>query len=56
MAAQETKPMKPGVCIPWEQRAREYAQICGDEKIVRQVWEETDQLAYLYVWFVLTLF
>lgn len=43
-------PPKPGACIPWEQRVKEYATILGDEEVVRKVWEETDLLAYLYIW------
>ncbi|MCS7239115.1 MAG: hypothetical protein NZ899_12730 [Thermoguttaceae bacterium] len=40
----------PGVCFPWEEKAREFPPIKGDEKLVRQIWEELDTLAYLYIW------
>ena len=43
-------PLKPGVCIPWEQRVKEYSKILGDKDIVKRVWEEIDTLAYLYIW------
>ncbi len=43
-------PPKPGACIPWVLRVKEYATILGDEEVVRKVWEETDLLAYLYIW------
>jgi len=43
-------PVKPGVCIPWEQRVKEYPQILGDAAVVQRVWEQIDTLAYLYVW------
>ena len=52
----KSQSIEPGVCIPWEERLKEYARITGDEKIVQRVWEDTDRLAYLYIWFVLTLF
>jgi hypothetical protein len=44
------EPIKPGVCIPWEQRVKEYARIMGDEEVVKRIWEQTDTLAYLYIW------
>jgi len=56
MSEQEKRTRKPGVCVPWEERLKEYPKIMGDEKIVQKVWEETDMLAYLYIWFCLTLF
>jgi len=51
----ETK-KKPGVCIPWEEKLRELPQICGDEQLMRQVWEDVDSLAYLYIWHCLVSF
>jgi hypothetical protein len=55
--AEPTKAVKkPGVCIPWEERIQEYPKIMGDPDIVRKAWEDMDMLAYLYVWFTLTLF
>jgi len=56
MAKQERKKTKAGVCIPWEEKRREFSEIMGDEKIVRKVWEEIDTLAYLYIWAVLIQF
>ena len=47
---QQSVPVKPGVCIPWEQRVKEYPQILGDAAVVQRVWEQIDTLAYLYVW------
>jgi hypothetical protein len=53
MAKKPRKPVKPGVCIPWEQRVKEYPKITGDPKVVQKAWEEIDTLAYLYIWFCL---
>lgn len=44
---------RPGVCIPWTEKAKEYEKIMGDEKVLQKSWEEIDMLAYLFVWFVL---
>lgn len=40
----------PGTCFPWEEKVRELPPIKGDENLIRQIWEETDTLAYLYIW------
>ncbi|MBN2328591.1 MAG: hypothetical protein JXR73_15725 [Candidatus Omnitrophica bacterium] len=45
--------LKPGVCIPWEDKRKEYPQILGDEKVAQKVWEDIDMLAYIYIWFCL---
>ena len=45
----QSKP-KPGVCVPWEEKAAELARISGDEQLVRRVWEDIDALAYTYIW------
>lgn len=46
---------KPGVCIPWEEKIKEYEKITGDKEIVKTVWEDVDNLAYQYIWFCLAL-
>lgn len=47
---------KPGVCIPWEERKKEYPKLLGDEEVVKKVWEEVDTLAYLFIWACLIQF
>jgi hypothetical protein len=50
-------PMKPGVCIPWEEKRKELPeQIPGDEKIVEDVWKNIDSLAHTYIWHCLVSF
>jgi len=46
----------PGVCIPWDQEKTQLPPICGDEPLVREIWEDVDALAYTYVWQVLLSF
>ncbi len=48
--------LRPGVCIPWEERRKEYEQMMGNEDIVKKAYEDLDLLAYLYIWFVLIQF
>jgi len=57
MAKKADKPKrKPGVCVPWEEKVKELPKITGDAKLVQRVWEETDSLAYTYVWHCLVSF
>lgn len=41
---------KPGVCIPWEEKRQELAEIVGDEELVQKIWEDIDGLGYVYIW------
>jgi len=57
MSQQEPKPKpRPGVCVPWEERRKEYPELLGDEETVKKVWEEVDNLAYLFIWACLIQF
>jgi hypothetical protein len=46
----------PGVCFPFEQKARELPPIIGDPELTMRVWNEIEGLAYLYIWHVLLSF
>ncbi len=56
MGLKNTVDRKPGVCIPWEEKKEELPAITGDSAIVKDIWEEVDGLAYLYVWHCLVSF
>ncbi|MDK2896734.1 MAG: hypothetical protein PWP04_854 [Candidatus Atribacteria bacterium] len=47
---------KPGVCIPWEEKLKELPPIPGDAELARQIWEEVDQLGYIFIWHCLVSF
>ena len=49
-------PSHPGVCFPFEEKLKELPPICGDAELVRQVWNNIEALAYLYIWHVLLSF
>ena len=48
--------LNPGVCFPWDKKAKEIPSISGDTDLMRRVWDENEGLAYLYIWHVLLSF
>lgn len=50
MSEQKKPKIKPGVCIPWEEKIKELPEISGDKKLVRKIWEANDELGYMYIW------
>jgi len=43
-------PAPPGACLDWESFKQSLPPIQGDEALVRRIWEETDALAYTFIW------
>lgn len=54
----EQKPVKraPGVCIPWEEKVKEFPQITGDKELIKRIHESIDVLGYIYIWHCLLSF
>ena len=50
VADPEPPRLRPGVCVPWEDKRRELPSITGDEALLRQVWEDVDALGNMYAW------
>lgn len=48
---EETKGNPPGVCIPWEQKVKEFGQFVGNPEGVKKEWEKLDAFAYMYLWY-----
>ena len=48
--------VRPGICFPFEEKYGEPPPISGDVKLVRDVWDNIEGLAYLYIWHVLLSF
>ncbi len=42
--------IKPGVCIPWEEKRRETPEILGDEELVQRVWDQIEGLGNTFIW------
>ncbi len=54
MPEQNTKiDRKPGVCIPWEEKAKELPPITAKPEMVKKSWEDVDSMAYTYIWHLL---
>ena len=48
--------VRPGICFPFEQKLREMPPISGDAGLVRDVWDNLEGFAYLYIWHLLLSF
>lgn len=48
--------LRPGVCVPWDDKRREFPGLTGDSGLVQRVWEDIDELAYTYIWHCLVSF
>ena len=50
LAALRAPQVKPGICFPWEQKAKELPEITGDRELVQRVWENVDALGNVFIW------
>lgn len=46
----------PGTVEPWVVAKDQLGEMTGDERLVRQSWEELDAWAYTFVWHCLVSF
>jgi len=56
MSQEQKSELKPGVCVPWQEKRKELPEISGDEQLFQRIWEQIDELAYLYIWHCLVSF
>ncbi len=42
--------LPPGVCVPWEEKTKDLAEIKGDPEIIKKEWEQLEAFAYMYLW------
>ncbi len=45
-----------GQCIPWDHSQQDWPPVTGDPALAREVWNQLDGLANMYVWHVLVSF
>lgn len=48
--------VRPGICLPFEEKLKDLPPIRGDRVLVERVWGDLEQFAYLYIWHVLLSF
>lgn len=46
----EGQKRKPGICISWEEKQKEFPSIKGDKKMVQEMWEQNDAFGYFFIW------
>ena len=46
----------PGSVVPWDVAKAAWPPVTGDEKVVRDIWAQTDGLAYMFAWQMLESF
>jgi len=56
MEGRQTTRVRPGVCLPWEQRVKELPEITGSPELVRKIWEDIDAFGNMYIWQLLLSF
>lgn len=47
---------RPGLCLPWAEKAKDLPEITGDPDLIRSVWDDIEGLANTYIWQVLLSF
>lgn len=50
MADRPQPRVRPGACIPWEEKLKELPAITGDRDLVRRMWEEIEALGNMFIW------
>lgn len=50
MSGRADPKIKPGTCIPWEEKVKELPNISGDEALVQRIWENIDALGNMFIW------
>ncbi|MFC1724150.1 uroporphyrinogen decarboxylase family protein [candidate division KSB1 bacterium] len=50
MTEKQLSKVKPGMCIPWEEKIRELPEISGDAELVKKIWGEIDGLGNMFIW------
>ncbi len=41
---------KPGICLPWEEKVKDIPEIRGDDKIMKEIWEDNESFANMFIW------
>ncbi len=47
---------RPGLCVPWEDKVREFSELSGDVELSQRVWEQVEGLGHTFIWMCLLAF
>ena len=50
MADRPEPRIKPGICVPWEEKLKELPEITGDKDLAKKVWEDIEGLGNTFIW------
>jgi uroporphyrinogen-III decarboxylase len=50
MAGRAAPRIKPGICVPWEEKLKELPEISGDRELVKAVWENVEGFGNMFIW------
>jgi uroporphyrinogen-III decarboxylase len=50
MAARPKPRIRPGICVPFEEKLKELPQISGDQQLVKDVWESIEGFGNMFIW------
>ena len=56
MSGRPQPAIRPGVCLPWEEKAKEIPEVTGDKALVKKIWEDIDAFGNMYIWQLLLSF
>jgi len=56
MAGRPQPRVRPGICFPWEERAKYLPEITGSKELVKKIWEDIDAFGNVYIWQLLLSF
>ncbi len=45
-----------GLCVPWSEKEKSLPPIRGDRDVIKNIWEQTDAMANMYIWQILLSF
>jgi len=56
LAGRAESRIKPGICLPWEEKAKQLPEITGDRDLIKRMWEQIDVLGNTFIWQLLLSF
>jgi uroporphyrinogen-III decarboxylase len=42
--------IKPGICVPWEDKSQEISEVSGDAQLAERIWNQIEGLGNTFIW------